>query len=101
MLSTPRVEVLLNTSVEDAYGSGVMQGLRIKDAASGQTRELGVAGLFYGIGHTPNSGLVKGQVELDETGYVKVGLRFEAVGWGWGRCVCVRRLAAVRSSCAP
>ena len=38
----------------------------------GEERELEVRGLFYGIGHTPNSDLVKDQVELDEKGYVKV-----------------------------
>ncbi|KAI8466222.1 MAG: chloroplastic NADPH-dependent thioredoxin reductase [Monoraphidium minutum] len=72
VLSTPRVEVLLNTTIEDAYGGDVLSGLKVKDVASGAVSELPVAGLFYGIGHTPNSGLVKGQVELDETGYVKV-----------------------------
>ena len=49
-----------------------------------------MAGLFYGIGHTPNSGLVKGQVELDETGYVKVGGRQRAqlLGQGGGGAAC-------------
>jgi thioredoxin reductase len=39
---------------------------------AGEERDLAVRGLFYGIGHTPNSGLVEGQVELDDKGYVKV-----------------------------
>jgi len=78
--ATPRVEVHLNTTVEDAFGNGVLQGLKTKDVATGSVDDLNVNGLFYGIGHTPNSGLVKGQVELDEAGYVKV----RAPVWGWG-----------------
>lgn len=39
---------------------------------SGEESDLHVRGLFYGIGHKPNSGIVAGQVELDEAGYVKV-----------------------------
>ena len=40
--------------------------------AAGEERKLQVRGLFYGIGHMPNSGIVAGQVDLDEKGYVKV-----------------------------
>lgn len=39
---------------------------------AGEERKLQVRGLFYGIGHMPNSGLVAGQMDLDEKGYVKV-----------------------------
>ena len=41
------------------------------NVCTGEERKLEVRGLFYGIGHTPNSGLVEGQVELDDKGYVK------------------------------
>ena len=44
----------------------------ISDA--GEERDLEVRGLFYGIGHTPNSHLVEGQIELDDKGYVKVSV---------------------------
>jgi thioredoxin reductase (NADPH) len=42
---------------------------------AGETRKLPVRGLFYGIGHQPNSGIVAGQIDLDEMGYVKVRTR--------------------------
>lgn len=43
--------------VDDAYGDdGGMQGLHLRDAKTGETRDLAVRGIFYGIGHTPNSG---------------------------------------------
>ncbi|KXZ55415.1 hypothetical protein GPECTOR_3g66 [Gonium pectorale] len=70
--SNPRITVHYNTRVEDAYGGEVLHGLRLVDMTTGEKRDLPVAGLFYGIGHTPNSKLVAGQVELDEAGYVKV-----------------------------
>jgi thioredoxin reductase len=50
-----------------------LQGLHLVDTQTGAKRDLPVHGLFYGIGHRPNSKLVAGQIELDEAGYVKVG----------------------------
>lgn len=49
-----------------------MQGLHLVDTQTGDKRDLPVNGLFYGIGHQPNSKLVAGQIELDDAGYVKV-----------------------------
>jgi len=71
--SSSRIQVHFNTSIDDAYGNGTLQGLVTRDATSGETRKLEVKGLFYGIGHSPNNVLVAGQgVELDEAGYVKM-----------------------------
>lgn len=78
VLAHSRVDVHFNTAVEDAYGNGVLQGLRTVNTQTGQSEELGVQGLFYGIGHQPNSHLIAGQVELDEAGYVKVS---QQTGW--------------------
>ncbi|GLC33882.1 hypothetical protein PLESTB_000814200 [Pleodorina starrii] len=71
-LANPRVTVHFNTGVEDAFGGEVLEGLKLFDTRTGEKRNLAVKGLFYGIGHTPNSKLVAGQVDLDEAGYVKV-----------------------------
>jgi len=69
------IEVHLNTQVEDAFGDlkGKMAGLRLVDSVSGEKRDLAVRGLFYGIGHTPNSDFLGGALELDAEGYVVVG----------------------------
>lgn len=74
VLSNPRITVHLNTAIEDAVGDakGVMTGLALVDTATGEKRQLPVRGLFYGIGHTPNSKFLAGQVHLDESGYVLV-----------------------------
>jgi thioredoxin reductase (NADPH) len=66
------VTVHFNTGIVDAFGDNVLEGLHLVDNATGEKRDLKVNGLFYGIGHQPNSKLVAGQIELDEAGYVKV-----------------------------
>lgn len=62
----------LDSEVVEVLGDGNVAGLRIRDTVSGEESTLDVTGLFVAIGHDPRSELVKGQVELDEDGYVKV-----------------------------
>ncbi|DBA65911.1 TPA: hypothetical protein ACH3X2_002936 [Trebouxia sp. C0005] len=73
-LDHKKVTVHFNTTVDDAYpdGKGALAGLHIKDTKTGEGSKLPVKGLFYGIGHQPNSQLVAGQIDLDQHGYVKV-----------------------------
>ncbi|KAL6751485.1 hypothetical protein V8C86DRAFT_3015235 [Haematococcus lacustris] len=71
-LANPLITVHFNTGVEDAEGNGVLAGLQLVDTQTGEKRRLDVAGLFYGIGHTPNTQLLGNQIELDSKGYVKV-----------------------------
>ncbi len=52
-----------------------------KLACAGEDRKLDVRGLFYGIGHQPNSHIIEGQVELDDKGYVKVSITFLRFGY--------------------
>ena len=49
-----------------------MVALKLRDAMTCEERSLQVRGLFYGIGHSPNSELLRGQVDLDEASYVVV-----------------------------
>ncbi len=74
VLANPKITVHLNTAIEDAFADkkGAMAGLHLINRESGEKSDLPVRGLFYGIGHNPNSGFLNGQVELDEAGYVKV-----------------------------
>lgn len=71
-LANSKVTVHYNTGIEDAYGDEVVDGLNIVNFKTGEQQKLPVKGLFYGIGHNPNSSLIKGQVELDAAGYIKV-----------------------------
>jgi thioredoxin reductase (NADPH) len=56
----------------EADDKGQMGGLRLRDILTGAERSLKVRGLFYGIGHSPNSQLLEGQIELDDASYVVV-----------------------------
>jgi len=61
-----------NAEVVDVLGDDVVTGLKLRDTITGQESELPVSGLFLAIGHDPRSELFRGQVDLDQAGYVKV-----------------------------
>ena len=71
--ANPKIEFLWNTEVIDVLGDEKVTGLKIKSTVDGKEGTLNVTGLFVAIGHDPRSELVKGQIELDDEGYVLVG----------------------------
>ncbi|HEY9801106.1 MAG TPA: thioredoxin-disulfide reductase [Leptolyngbyaceae cyanobacterium] len=70
VLSNPKITVHWNTEVVDVFGNGHMDGVKVRNSKTGEETKLQVKGLFYAIGHSPNTSLFKGQLELDEVGYV-------------------------------
>ena len=71
--ATPNVAVAWNSVVDEFLGDGKrLSALRLRDVATGATREIPAAGAFVAIGHAPNTRLVEGQVALDAHGYVIV-----------------------------
>jgi thioredoxin reductase (NADPH) len=70
--SNDKIQVHWNTVVDDVLGGDTVSGLTVRDAISGRTSMLPVTGLFVAIGHDPRSELVRGQVALDDAGYVIV-----------------------------
>ncbi|KAJ2390069.1 thioredoxin-disulfide reductase [Coemansia sp. RSA 2559] len=69
----PKITVLWNTHVTEAKGNGeLLTQVELTDANTGETRDLDVSGLFYAIGHTPNTQFLDGQLETDDTGYLVV-----------------------------
>ncbi|KAJ3289915.1 thioredoxin reductase [Rhizoclosmatium globosum] len=71
LLSHPKVEVLWNKVPVEAKGDRLLRQLVIQDTVTNELSTLDVNGLFYAIGHKPNSDVFKGQLTLDETGYIK------------------------------
>jgi thioredoxin reductase (NADPH) len=71
--ANPKIEFLWNSEVVDVLGEDKVSGLSIRNTVSGDLSVLAATGLFVAIGHDPRSELVKGQVSLDDEGYVKVG----------------------------
>lgn len=70
VLANPKIEVIWNTEVADVLGEEKVTGALLKDAKTGETREMPIDGVFAAIGHEPNVSLVKGLVDLDEKGYL-------------------------------
>ena len=69
----PKVEVIWDSAIEEVLGGGqpeVVTGLRIRHVQTGEVQDLPVDGVFIAIGHTPNTTVFRGQVELDAEGYV-------------------------------
>jgi thioredoxin reductase (NADPH) len=67
----PKIEFLWNSMIVDIMGDTKVSGIKIQHTTSAETFELPVTGLFVAIGHEPNSTLLKGQLDLEENGYVR------------------------------
>ncbi|SDX32295.1 thioredoxin reductase (NADPH) [Amycolatopsis xylanica] len=65
-----KIKWKLNSQVTEVIGDGKVQGLKLKDTVTGEESTLDATGFFVAIGHDPRSQLVRGQVDLDDEGYV-------------------------------
>ncbi len=68
--NTPNLKVLYNTEVDEVLGDQVVEGLRMVNNQTGEKSEIEITGLFIAIGHKPNTDIFKGQLEMDDTGYL-------------------------------
>jgi thioredoxin reductase (NADPH) len=66
----PKIEFLWDSQVLDVLGDTTVTGVRIRNTASGQESELALAGVFVAIGHVPNTDLFKGQLAMEDNGYL-------------------------------
>jgi thioredoxin reductase (NADPH) len=66
----PRIAWALNRVVDEILGTDRVTGVRLRDTDSGATEELSAGGVFVAIGHTPNTQLFAGQIEMDPGGYL-------------------------------
>ena len=73
--TNPKIKFIWNTVVTDAVGNDTLHAVRTQDLVTGERLDLPVDGMFIFIGHTPNTQLFKGQLELDEMGYIKTDQR--------------------------
>ncbi|MGJ6966993.1 thioredoxin-disulfide reductase [Streptosporangium sp. G11] len=67
-----KIRFVWDSEVVEVLGESKVSGVRLRNLKSGALSELAATGLFVAIGHDPRTELVKGQVELDDEGYVKV-----------------------------
>ncbi len=67
---TANIDLKYNSEIEEVLGDQVVEGIRIKNNLTDTKEEILVSGLFIAIGHKPNTDLFRGQIEMDESGYL-------------------------------
>ena len=70
-MANEKIRFEWNSVVTEVHGDDVITGIRLQDTLTGEERELEVGGLFVAIGHTPNTGFLKGVVDLKPNGYIE------------------------------
>lgn len=71
-IADPKIEFAWNSEIAGITGESKVAGVSLRDTLTGEVRDLDATGLFVAIGHEPRTDLVKGQVHLDENGYILV-----------------------------
>ena len=73
----PKVNFILNTVVTEVLGTDKLEAIRLKNVKTGEETIFETDGLFIFIGHTPNTEMFKGQLEMSDLGYIRVNERME------------------------
>lgn len=68
--NTPNIEILFNSETDEILGENKVEGVRVKNTQTGETREFAAQGFFVAIGHQPNTEIFKEFITMDETGYI-------------------------------
>lgn len=71
-LSHPKIDILWDSVITLVEGDSVVRSVNIENVHTKETRQHEAGGVFFAVGHTPNTSFLKGQIELDESGYIKV-----------------------------
>ncbi len=70
VMNTPNIEVRFNTETLEVMGTKGVEGVRVKNSVTGVEEIIPATGFFVAIGHTPNTGIFKGQLDMDSVGYL-------------------------------
>lgn len=70
VVETANIEVLWNTDTVDIIGDETVESVKVKNNKTGEEQEIQATGFFVAIGHKPNTDIFKGQIDLDENGYI-------------------------------
>ena len=70
VLTTPNIEVLYNTETDEILGGQAVEGVRVLNNKTNETREIPIKGFFVAIGHTPNTEIFKPYIDMDDQGYI-------------------------------
>jgi thioredoxin reductase (NADPH) len=85
-LSNEKISVRWNAAVEEVVGADKVEAVRVRDTVTGELEDIPAAAMFVAIGHDPNTALFRGQLALDEAGYIVTdGTRTDVEGDHGGR----------------
>ncbi len=70
--NNPKIEFIVNKTVEEVFGNEMLEGLKLKDVNTGEITEVRTDGMFVAIGHAPNVGIFEGQLPINDKGYLEV-----------------------------
>lgn len=69
--TTPNIKMYWSTETDEILGEKTVEAVRIKNNKTGEKKDIPIKGFFVAIGHTPNSEIFKGFIDMDEAGYIK------------------------------
>ena len=72
VMNTPNIEILWNTETVEVLGEKGVDGVKVINTQTNEEKVIPVTGFFVAIGHKPNTDIFKGQLDMDETGYLKI-----------------------------
>lgn len=70
-MSNEKIAFQWNSQLEEVLGEDVVTGIRVRNTQTHQTEDISLSGVFVAIGHTPNTSLFTGQLDMDEQGYIR------------------------------
>jgi thioredoxin reductase (NADPH) len=70
VLNTPNIQIYWNTETVEVLGEKKVSGLRVRNIQTNEMQDIELSAFFVAIGHTPNSGIFKGYIDMDEEGYI-------------------------------
>ncbi len=70
-MNNEKIAFQWNSSLEEVIGDDVVTGVKLRNNQTNQTEKIALSGVFVAIGHTPNTSLFKGKIDMDETGYIR------------------------------
>lgn len=70
-MNNEKIAFQWNSTLEEVLGDEVVTGVRVRNLQTNQTEDIALSGVFVAIGHTPNTSLFKGEIDMDETGYIQ------------------------------
>ena len=71
VIKTPNITLYWNSETDEILGDKKVEGVRVNNKLTGEKKEIPVSAFFVAIGHEPNSGIFKGWLDMDESGYIK------------------------------